>query len=325
MQMHKKLYKIVIVSGLMLSLGIQSIDVMARLGGGSLRSSGFSNHSYSSGSSQSYYNSPQRAGSGGNVGMQRNDVVNAERRNTTSTSTNQFNSNPSVSQPATASKIGLGHVAGAAVAGAAVGYMLNSHNNNQGMQQPMQNNGGASGAFNGISNNQPTQSGFPWGTIFMLLLVGFGLMWLYKRSASLKAIGANMKEALNPVGSSTYQTPQANHLNNPTFQSDALNFFNALQDANNRGDIGFMQMYSVGDMQNSLIEEIRNRTVASYTRFSMMNAKVLDITHADDQSIASVRFSGLVSEANSSFEPMDEVWHLVRQAGEWQLAGIEQV
>ncbi len=324
MLLHKKSNKIIIVSALMLSLGMQSMDVMARAGGGSSRSSGFSNHSYSSGSSQNYYNSSQRAGSGGNVGMQRNDVVNAERQNTTATSTNQFNSSQTASQPVS-SKIGLGHVAGAAVAGAAVGYMLNSHNNNQSMQQPMQNNGGASGAFDGISNNQPVHSGFPWGTIFMLLLGGLGLMWLYKRSTGLKAIGANMKEALNPVASSAYQAPSAINLDNPTFQSDALNFFNALQYANNRGDIGFMQTYSVGDMQASLIGEIKNRTVASNTRFSMMNAKVIDITNEANQSIASVRFTGLVSEANAAFEPMDEVWHLVRQTGEWQLAGIEQV
>lgn len=325
MLLHKKSNKIIIVSALMLSLGMQSMDVMARAGGGSSRSSGFSNHSYSSGSSQSYYNSSQRAGGGGNVGMQRNDVVNAERQNTAATS-NQFNNSQTASQQAAPSKIGLGHVAGAAVAGAAVGYMLNSHNNNQGMQQPMQNNGGASGAFDGISNNQPVHSGFPWGTIFMLLLGGLGLMWLYKRSTGLKAIGANMKEALNPAASSsTYQTPSAINIDNPTFQSDALNFFNALQDANNRGDIGFMQTYSVGDMQASLIGDIKNRPVASNTRFSMMNAKVIDITNEANQSIASVRFTGLVSEANSAFEPMDEVWHLVRQTGEWQLAGIEQV
>ena len=318
MLMSKKSNKIIVASALMLCLGIQSIDAMARFGGGS-RSSSFScSLSYGSNSN---YSSTQRAGSGSNVGMQRNDVVNRERQNTAPTSNQPINQQ-AAPQPAP-SKIGLGHVAGAAVAGAAVGYMLNSHSNNQ----PMQNSGGASGQYDGKNGTQPSNSGFPWGTILMFLLGGFGLLWLFKRNAGLKAIGANMKEALNPnplnTGSS-YQASSSINSNNQAFESDALKFFNALQDANNRGDIAFMQKYSVGEMQAVLVDDIKSRTTLSTSKFSLIAAKVIDMTNEGNQSVASVRFTGMVGEANSAFEQMDEVWHLIRESGEWQLAGIEQ-
>lgn len=314
MLLSKKINKLMAISSLLLLISFQSIDAMARIGGSS-RSSGFS-------SSRSYgtntYSSSTRAGSGTNTGMQRNDVVNAERQKTNSIP----NQTSAPQQPAQAapSKIGLGHVAGAAVAGAAVGYMLNSHNNNQ----PMQNNGGASGQFDGPNNTQPSNSGFPWGTIFMVLLGGLGLMWLYKRSAGMKAAGATIREVLNPAQAASNQSPAYNSTNT-AFEAEALTFFNALQDANNKGDITFMKNYSIGDMQTALIDDINGRSAPSSSKFSLMAAKVIDMTTDNNKSIASVRFTGMASEANGVFEPMDEVWHLVRQSGEWQLAGIEQV
>ena len=315
MFLSKKSNKLIAVASLVLVIGFQSIDVMARIGGSS-RSSGFSSgRSYSNS-----YSSPTRAGGGSNTGMQRSDIVNAERQNSRAIPNQNSAQQPTQVQPAPA-KFGLGHVAGAAVAGAAVGYMLNSHNNNQ----PMQNSGGASGQFDGPNNGQPSHSGFPWGTIFMLLLAGLGLMWLYKRSARLQAAGSTIKEVLNPVPVSSSQNNSVFNSEHQAFEAEALTFFNALQNANNQGDIAFMRSYSIGDMQDDLIGDINNRTVSSNSRFSLMAAKVIDMTTQGNQSIASVRFTGMVAEANSAFEPMDEVWHLVRQSGEWQLAGIEQV
>ena len=312
MFLNKKSIKIIVISTLLLSMGIQSVDAMARLGGGS-RSSGFSS------SSASNHSNSARAGGGNNVGMQRNDVVNSERQNNVPIS-NQTNSNQATSQP-TPSQFGLGHIAGAAVAGAAVGYMLNSHDNNQ----PMQNNGGANGSFGAGNSAQPPNSGFPWGTILMLLLGGLGLIWLYKRTTRLQPLVANIKEVLNPVPSSSYQTALPIGSDSHAFESEALIFFNALQDANNRGDVEFMKNYSVGEIQKALIDDIENRITPSITKFKFMTAKVLDMDTKDNESIASVRFTGMVDEGNNAFVPMDEAWHLIRQSGEWQLAGIEQI
>ena len=325
MFLSKKSNKLIAVASFLLAIGFQSIDVMARIGGSS-RSSGFSSgHNYSNS-----YSSPTRVGGGNNTGMQRNDVVNAERQKSSAINNQTSAQQPTQAQEQPApSKFGLGHVAGAAVAGAAVGYMLNSHNN----YQPMQNNGGASGQFDGPNNGQPSHSGFPWGTIFMLLLAGLGLLWLYKRSARFQAAGSVIKEVLNPVPVSSSQSNTAFNSQSNTafnaehqaFEAEALTFFNALQNANNQGDIAFMTSYSTGDMQDALIGDIKNRTASSNSRFSLMAAKVIDMTTQGSQSIASVRFTGMVAEGNNAFEPMDEVWHLVRQSGEWQLAGIEQM
>ena len=312
MFLNKKSIKIILISTLLLSMGIQSMDAMARLGGGS-RSSGFSS------SSASNHSNSARAGGGNNVGMQRNDVVNSERQNNMPLS-NQPTSNQATSQP-TPSQFGLGHIAGAAVAGAAVGYMLNSHDNNH----PMQNNGGANGSFGAGNSAQPPNSSFPWGTILMLLLGGLGLIWLYKRTTRLQPFVANIKEALNPAPSPSYQTALPIGSDSHAFEPEALIFFNALQDANNRGDVEFMKTYSVGEIQKALIDDIENRITPSITKFKFMTAKVLDMDTKDNESIASVRFTGMVDEGNNAFVPMDEAWHLIRQSGEWQLAGIEQI
>ena len=315
MLLSKKSNKLIAITCIVMVVSFQSIDVMARIGGSS-RSSGFSNsHNYTN----SYSNS-SRAGGGNNTGMQRNDIVNAERQKSGSIPNQSTAQQPTqVTQPAP-SKIGLGHVAGAALAGAAVGYMLNSHNNNQ----PIQNNGGASGQFDGPNNGQPSGIGFPWGTILMFLLGGLGLMWLYKRSTRLQAVGSTIKEVLNPVPVSSSQTDSSFISSHQAFEAEALTFFNALQNANNKGDIDFMRKYSVDEIQNTLIDDIRNRTSPNNSRFSLMAAKVIDMSTEGNQSIASVRFTGMVGEENSAFEPMDEVWHLVRRSEEWQLAGIEQ-
>lgn len=313
MLLSQKTNKLIAASALVFLVGFQSMDVMARVGGGS-RASGFSSsRSYSSAGSS-------RAGGAGNTGMQRNDVVSKERQNTTMPNQQQYA--PQATPQAAPSKIGLGHVAGAAVAGAAVGYMLNSHSNNQ----PMQNNGGSSGQYGEASNGQPARSGFPWGSIMMLLLLGFGLMWLYKRTAGFKTVGTTMKAVFNPQAN-TVRPAAATFTSstNQVFEAEALKFFNALQDANNRGDIQFMKTYSVGDMQSALIDDINSRTAPSNSTFSLIVAKVIDMTTEGNQNIVSVRFTGMAGEANSAFEPMDEVWHLVRQSGEWQLAGIEQI
>ena len=335
MLLSKNTNKLIAASTLMLMLGFQSLDAMARVGGGS-RSSGFS-------SSRSYSNSsasPSRAGAGNNTGMQRNNVVNNERQNSQANQPNQQTTQATQQpaqqvpqQQATPSKFGMGTVAGAAVAGAAAGYLLNSHNNNQNYQTTPSGNG-ASGQFGEPNNAQSVGSSFPWGSILMLLVAGLGLMWLYKRSKGFKTVGATMKEVLNPqsampASTQAYSTNQFNarsfNAENQAFEAEALKFFMALQEANNRGDIQFMQNYSVGEMREALISDIQNRTIPSGSIFSLLAAKVIDMTTEANQQIASVRFTGMAGESNSPLEPLDEVWHLVRESGEWQLAGIEQV
>lgn len=315
MLLSKNTHRLFAITSLVLLISFQSIDAMARIGGGS-RSTGFS-------SSKSYnYSNSSRAGGGANTGMQRNDVVNAERQNSNPAPTQS--SSPQTSQTTTQpgqSKIGLSHVAGAAVAGAAVGYMLNSHNN----PPTVQNSGGANGQFENSNNGPASNSGFPWGTILMLILGGLSLMWIFKRSPKFQSAGSTIKEVFNPGQIQGNQTKSSFNSTYQTFETEALTFFNALQHANNQGDIAFMKNYAIGDMQTALIEDIQNRSAPSNSRFTSMTAKVIDMSIEGNQSIASVRFTGMVSEANSLYEPMDEVWHLVRQSGDWQLAGIEQV
>jgi predicted lipid-binding transport protein (Tim44 family) len=128
-----------------------------------------------------------------------------------------------------------------------------------------------------------------------------------------------------PITSSS----QVNSIENQNFERNALKFFNELQEANNRGDISFMQTQTIEPLSSILISDIQNRTNASRTQVMMMNPKLLDMTEEADRSIASVRFTGMVREdENAAPDNVDEVWHFVRLAkssNDWQLAGIEQV
>ena len=78
--------------------------------------------------------------------------------------------------------------------------------------------------------------------------------------------------------------------------------------------------------QQIAVAEGANREVAE---FIDLQADLLDSSRENGQLVASVRFSGRVSESlNAPAVPFAEIWHFVRPGENdprWVLAGIEQI
>lgn len=324
--------RLAIVTAMMLSLTLQSLEAGARVGSRS------SSSSYSSRSSMSAPSStPQRVGGGTSAGMQRSDVMNQVRSNPQSTQPGVApqpmpaqapvgTQAPTQQQPR---QFGVGSMVGAAAAGAAVGYLANSamHNGNNTVPQASTGANGSYGAP--LAADQRENSSSPWGFILLLLLgtaavMGFLMMLSRRREAAAGAIPVNINRASAAPLASSAQDGEKQE-----FERNALKFFNDLQEANNRGDIAHMQQHVTEPLRTQLISDIEERPTASHTQTMMMKAERVDLTEEGDRSIASVRFRGMISEdANAAPEQIDEVWHFVRgrDAGnQWQLAGIEQV
>ncbi len=312
--------KILIVALTVFSLALPSYEAAARVGS---RSSSMS-------SSRTASPAPQRVGGGSDAGMQRGDVMNRVRSQDAApqpvvpapaapapTAANQPSAQPAGRQ------FGVGSMVGAAAAGAAVGYLANSAMHNNGYAQPGAGYPATADQHAGITGSSP------WGFILLLLagtaaIMGVLMMLSRRREATVQAAPAY--SARNSAAPLTASAPSSEQ---QEFERNALEFFNALQEANNRGDIAHLEEHVAEPLRSQLAADIQNRATSSRTQVMMMKAERVDLTEESGRSIASVRFRGMVSEdENTTPEKIDEVWHFVRAAGEdtrWQLAGIEQV
>lgn len=318
--------KTAVISMMVLSLAFQSLDAVARVGGSRSGSSMSSNRSYASQPSVA----PQRAGGGNDAGMQRPEVMNKARTQESTAPATQTALQPAsptttAAQPAKPG-YGVGTVVGAAAAGAAVGYLANSAMHDA----PLQNQSGGTDSYSnplGTSNHGNNSSSSPWGAILMLLagaaaIMGV-LMYLSRRREAAEQLTHHRAAQPEVISAPIDDTEKQ------AFERDALKFFNDLQDANNRGDITYIENNSIDPIRQQLVEDIRHRTTASRTQIMMMKSERIDLTDESNRSIASVRFRGMVSEnENAASDNIDEVWHFVRfnePNNRWLLAGIEQV
>jgi predicted lipid-binding transport protein (Tim44 family) len=104
--------------------------------------------------------------------------------------------------------------------------------------------------------------------------------------------------------------------------------FIRLQMANDAGNVEELREFATPEMYAVLAEDLRSRGTQQ-TDVVTLNADLLEVATEGDRHWASVRFSGLVSEAPGqapvSFE---EVWNLAKPAdgsSGWLLAGIQQM
>lgn len=313
--------RLALVSAVILSLAMTSFEAAARVGS-SRASSVSTNRSVST-------TAPQRVGSGSNAGMQRPDVMNQTRSQdmAPTQAAPQPMTSPTPGQPPAKQGFGVGSMVGAAAAGAAVGYLANSAMHN-GYNQPQTN---AAPVADPLTAQQPAHSSSPWGFILLLLagtaaIMGTLMFLSRRREAAERASAPYMPRS--SVSSPIADAPIIDS-EQEEFERNALKFFNALQDANNRGDTAHMDQHVAEPLRSQLIDEIRSRAQPSRTQVMMMKAERIDLTEEATRSIASVRFRGMVSEdENTAPENIDEVWHFVRNRQDgnpWQLAGIEQV
>ncbi len=113
------------------------------------------------------------------------------------------------------------------------------------------------------------------------------------------------------------------------FERIAKMIFIRMQAANDSGDLNDLRAFTTPEMFASIKLDLQERGAgAQTTDVVKLEAQVVDFVAEADRQIVSVRFHGLIQEAEDApAGPVDEVWHLVKPADgsrEWAIAGIQQ-
>ncbi|QLI82075.1 Tim44 domain-containing protein [Chitinibacter fontanus] len=235
----------------------------------------------------------------------------------------------------------MGGVLGGLAAGGLLGYMLGNHN--------------ASGTAQG-------DGGIPWGTLLLLgALTAGGVMLLRRRNTRPVAQAnhyAGATPAMSPVpqqpmafesapqpqdlsggfrigqgAGGTYSAPATPISRLPdgteaaAFLRQARASFLHMQALNSPDQAEEMRRYMTPELFMQLKDEIgSNQDVAE---FPELNLQIIEAVNEGGRMVASVEFSGRVSESlNSPAVPFKEIWHFVRPIEgdpRWLLAGIQQI
>jgi predicted lipid-binding transport protein (Tim44 family) len=241
---------------------------------------------------------------------------------------------------------GIGTAIAAGAAGAAAGYMLGSAMNNNHASGNAVDTAGAG-------------SGIPWGTLALLGLLGIGgLMWFRRKTASQAPVNSPMPAGNGPVfnsngqdaarfepipkiGSGLGQTPSygaapamasavpgrlPDGTETPNFLRQAKATFLHLQSLNTPDSLEEVRKYMTPDLFEGLRNEIGSNT--DVADFPQLDCQLAEAVEEGGRFIATVRFSGTVSESvNAATVPFSEYWHYVKDGstgGKWLVAGIQQ-
>ena len=114
------------------------------------------------------------------------------------------------------------------------------------------------------------------------------------------------------------------------FVRNAKVYFIRLQAANDAGNLEDVREFTTPEMFAEIKLAMAERAGATQsTDVVAVDAEVLDVAEEGSRYIVSVRFSGLIREAQDvGAEPFDEIWHMVKPVDGsrgWTLAGIQQV
>lgn len=113
------------------------------------------------------------------------------------------------------------------------------------------------------------------------------------------------------------------------FVRSAKTTFIRLQAANDRKDLDDIREYTTPEMFAEVSMQIRERGAAPQkTDVIALDAELLEVATEADYAIASVRFTGLLSENGGTPETVDEIWNVQKNLRDdkavWLLAGIQQ-
>lgn len=218
--------------------------------------------------------------------------------------------------PASSSSKWLGPLAGLAI-GAGLGSMLG---------------GGMGGMSGGMS------------PILMMLLLAGGVMFLiskfkkYQQQPDLQYAGGSTFNTLDTTSRPSYSgSGYTNGIsaNIPadfpidSFLRNSKASFIRLQAANDRKDLNDIREYTTPEMFAEISMQMQERgNLAQQTDVLNINADLQEVAKEGDYTIASVRFTGQLSENNNTPENVDEIWHIQKYTKEanapWLLAGIQQ-
>lgn len=275
-----------------------------------------------------------RMGGGRSTGMQRSQITRSapvrQAQQTPPQQPTQPAQQPQRSGP------GWGGVAAGVAAGAATGYLVS---------QAMDSGNASAPVAEEVAPGQQ-QGGIPWGWILALGAIAFlGARMLTRARA--QPVGANMRSvsgsapagqnderkvfrmgegmAAAPVANVNGRLPDGTET--AAFLRQVKATFQHIQSLNSPEQLEEVRKYLTPELFEALKAEISaNREVAE---FQDLQAELLDSSREDGRLVASVRFSGRVSESlNAPAVPFAEAWHFVRPSENdprWVLAGIEQL
>lgn len=196
--------------------------------------------------------------------------------------------------------------------------------------------------------------GIQFMDILLFAALAFGAMALFRamraRQAPLSPAGAPFVNPSN--GQTAFRQSTAGALGDARFEeeideadvtNEAPSWFNAesfvagskthylrLQTAWDKGDMKDIAEYTTPQFYAELQAERLNLGDEShFTDVVSLDAEMVALQHEGDQVVASVRFSGLISEEQGAeAEAFSEVWHIThdweKAEGDWFVAGIQQ-
>jgi predicted lipid-binding transport protein (Tim44 family) len=113
-----------------------------------------------------------------------------------------------------------------------------------------------------------------------------------------------------------------------SFLRNAKTYFIRLQAAWDKADINDIREFSTPEMFAELRLQLQERG-PNHTDVVSLDAELVGLEQSGNDYVASVRFSGMIKEAdNAPAEPFTEIWHLTKPVsgqGGWVLAGIQQL
>lgn len=180
----------------------------------------------------------------------------------------------------------------------------------------------------------------------ILLMVGLaaGVYFLLRRMRRAQAPQAMQYASMpqpsaTPVqslsGSASPQVPVA--ATRPAWFEDepflraAKGHFIRLQEAYDRGDLQDIREYTAPEVFAEIQLQVQERGAAkNKTDVLQLNAEMADVVTEGDLVIASVRFTGMVREAEGAApSALNEIWHIQKSAKDqnasWFVAGIQQI
>ncbi|SDB84350.1 Tim44 domain-containing protein [Acinetobacter boissieri] len=302
----------------------------------------------------------KRAGNGKSQGMQRSMAPSQSRQQPQQQSIPPQAPVAATQQQKTGSN--TGRMVAAGVAGAAVGAIAANALADDKTSHTNSNNQATASASQPAEVKQPEEkkSGIPsW--IWLILIAGAAFFIFRKMSAKKKSESSNPYAPNNggtttaPFGQNNTQNSNSNiygqsvggnpsNSNSAPFATNnsstlpdgteqaaflriARQRFNHIQSMNTASNIEEIRRYLTSDLYNSMYQDIMANRDQDVAEFQNLNAEIADTATENGQYVASVRFTGLVSEdLNSQAQPFTEVWHFVKPTNtqqDWLVAGIQ--
>ncbi len=142
-------------------------------------------------------------------------------------------------------------------------------------------------------------------------------------------IGANLGGSATPAALSGTSSTVPADFDPAGFLRHAKSNFIRMQAAWDRADVNDIREFTTPEMYGELKMQLTERgATANHTDVVSIEAELLGIETTQYEHLASVRFHGMIREAeHAAAEPFSEIWVLTKpvsgQAG-WLLAGLQQ-